>query len=80
MRTLSLVFTLALVPFVSFAQAQKPAPAFKISVEGQQCMQCHASSTSGLVAQWLGSAHAKEEVDCYSCHKAAEADPAKFDH
>jgi hydroxylamine dehydrogenase len=52
----------------------------KISKEGQQCLECHSNSTPGAVEQWRGSAHAKANVDCYSCHKANPGDPATFDH
>jgi len=60
--------------------AHKPASPLKISEEAQGCIQCHSSSTPGIVAQWLGSQHAKNSVDCFSCHQAAEKDPATFDH
>jgi hypothetical protein len=32
------------------------------------------------VQQWRTSGHAKQGVDCYSCHKANPDDPAGFDH
>jgi hydroxylamine dehydrogenase len=60
------------------AAKKKPGP--KVSAEGQLCLTCHSSTTPGIVEQWRGSAHAKASVDCYSCHKAAEGDPATFDH
>ncbi len=86
----SLVFT-----SLSFAQAasakpaaagKNPAPAKKvaakraISKEAQACLGCHETSTPGVVTQWRASAHAGQGVDCYSCHKANEKDPAAFDH
>lgn len=52
----------------------------KISPEGQKCLECHGSSTPGIVSQWNSSAHAKAGVDCYSCHQANANDPAIFDH
>jgi len=52
----------------------------KISPEGQACLDCHSSSTPGIVQQWRESSHAKKNVDCYSCHKANENDPATFEH
>lgn len=52
----------------------------KISAESKVCLECHGSSTPGIVAQWQSSAHAKSGVDCYSCHKANDNDPATFDH
>ena len=79
-KRLSVLFAFLSIAITLFAQARKSAPPLKISEEAQQCMQCHSSSTPGIVAQWLGSAHAKKSVDCYSCHKAADKDPAAFEH
>lgn len=62
--------------FSPVGHAQKPA----VSTTGQQCLGCHSNTTPGIVEQWKSSAHAKKGVDCYSCHKAAENDPAAFDH
>jgi hydroxylamine dehydrogenase len=51
-----------------------------VSSAGQQCLDCHSSTTPGIVEQWKSSAHARKGVDCYSCHQAAAKDPAAFDH
>ncbi len=60
----------------SFLHAQTP----QISVAGKACIECHSSSTPGVVEQWQSSAHAKKGVDCYSCHQADAKDPATFEH
>jgi uncharacterized protein with PIN domain len=73
MRLLTLAAFLALA---TWASGQQP----KISPEGQQCLECHSTSTPGIVEQWKESRHAGASVDCYSCHKAAPNDPAAFDH
>ncbi len=52
----------------------------KISEAGQVCIDCHQTTTPGIVDQWQHSAHAKAGVDCYACHRANEKDPATFDH
>jgi len=65
--------TLLLFPLITVARAQ-------VSAEGQACLDCHSSSTPGIVEQWRESAHAKQNVDCYSCHRASEKDPATFEH
>ena len=52
----------------------------QVSTEGQACLDCHGSSTPGIVEQWRESTHAKKNVDCYSCHRASEKDPAAFEH
>ncbi len=59
------------------AQAKR-AP--RVSKEGQACVECHKPMNPGIVAQWRGSAHGRAGVDCYSCHRAQEGDPAAFDH
>jgi hypothetical protein len=68
-----LVLSLAVT---TLSHAQVPA----VSAAGQQCLDCHSSSTPGIVEQWQSSAHAKKGIDCYSCHKAAANDPSTFDH
>lgn len=60
-----------------FLSGQK---AGRISLEGQECLRCHEASTPGAVQQWKESAHFRSGVDCYSCHKANENDPATFEH
>ena len=62
-----------LFPLVTVARAQ-------VSAEGQACLDCHSTSTPGIVEQWRESAHAKNKVDCYLCHRANEKDPAAFEH
>jgi hypothetical protein len=56
------------------------ASGLKVSPELQVCLDCHSSTTPGIVARWRESTHAKQNVDCYSCHKANDGDPATFDH
>ena len=57
-----------------------PAEEPRISDEGKACLECHGDTTPGIVEQWKSSTHAAKGVDCYSCHKANEGDPATFDH
>ena len=57
-----------LFPLIPVARSQ-------VSPEGQACIDCHSSSTPGIVEQWRESAHAKKNVDCYSCHRANERIP-----
>jgi hydroxylamine dehydrogenase len=59
------------------SESQTPRP---ISPQGKQCLQCHQNTTPGIVDQWKNSAHYRTGIDCYSCHKANEGDPATFDH
>jgi len=72
-RTITSVLPLLLAP-IAFAGDQT------VSAEGKACLESHRDSTPGIVEQWQSSAHAKAGVDCYSCHKANDSDPATFDH
>lgn len=76
MRFRFLVGLLAAASMGVSAYGQAP----QISPAGQQCVDCHATTTPGAVEQWRSSAHAKRGVDCYSCHQAMANDPATFDH
>src|SRR5713226_1485878 len=69
---------LALASLLLSAPAQ--AQLQRASAGGQKCLDCHSSTTPGIVQQWSSSAHAKAGVDCYSCHSANPSDPATFDH
>ena len=62
--------------FAPFALADNP----QVSAAGKACLECHGTSTPGIVEQWQSSAHAKKGVDCNSCHEAMAGDPAAFDH
>ena len=72
MRIVAL-FSFFLVSLVENAYPQ-------VSAEGQACLDCHSNSTPGIVEQWRDSAHARKNVDCYSCHRASDKDPATFEH
>ncbi|HYL93560.1 MAG TPA: multiheme c-type cytochrome [Alphaproteobacteria bacterium] len=83
MRRLCIFSLLLVVPLLVSAQSPKAKVAASkahVSAEAQACLDCHSASTPGVVHQWEGSAHARAGVDCYSCHKANEKDPATFDH
>ncbi len=47
---------------------------------GKECVSCHADDNPGLVGEWKKSSHAKHNVDCYDCHKAAEGTPGAYKH
>ena len=68
-----LLFVFVFIP-LTFAQTGK------VSEAGQICIDCHQTSTPGIVDQWQHSAHAKAGVDCYACHRADAKDPATFEH
>lgn len=38
------------------------------------CLTCHNQKTPAIVADWAGSAHARNKVSCLHCHQAAVSD------
>jgi len=44
------------------------------SPEGAACVSCHRDVTPAVVTDWMASAHAREEVDCATCHGTAHTD------
>ncbi len=55
------------------------ATAAEQSVAGK-CMTCHKEKSHGLYNQWYKSEHAKHNVTCLDCHKAAKGEPDAFMH
>ena len=47
----------------------------KISEQGQACVDCHKELSPSFVKEWDISTHAKNGIDCFSCHKAEKSDP-----
>jgi len=45
-----------------------------------KCMTCHKEKSLGLYNQWYTSQHAKHNVTCLDCHKAADGDADGFMH
>ncbi len=58
---------------VGSAAAEDPSVA-------SSCMTCHKQTTPGLYAQWAGSRHAANDVDCLTCHAADDGDTDGFEH
>ncbi|MBW2222398.1 MAG: hydroxylamine oxidoreductase [Deltaproteobacteria bacterium] len=50
------------------------------SAETEACLDCHLSSTPGIVAQWENSKHYLGAVGCFECHTANESDVDVMDH
>ena len=76
-----LLFCACLILFVLpvAGETHPPIPQ-KISEEGEACLACHETANPGIAKQWRESAHKKSGVDCYSCHRANDNDPATFEH
>ena len=45
-----------------------------------KCMTCHKEKSLGLYNQWYDSEHAKNNVTCIDCHKAADGEADAFMH
>jgi hydroxylamine dehydrogenase len=45
-----------------------------------KCLVCHKERTPGLYAEWLGSAHADNNVTCFDCHGARRDEADAFPH
>ena len=48
--------------------------------DGKECAACHEEQNPGLYLQWRNSAHGREDVSCYDCHKAEKDDADAFEH
>jgi len=74
MKKTSLLFAVVLViGFVGGALAD-------VSKETQECLECHATDTKGIVTQWASSTHWQVGTGCYECHKAEGGDVDAFEH
>ena len=50
-------------------------PLADLTDEARDCVECHATETPGIVADWDGSAHAMEAVSCIDCHEVTPDSP-----
>ncbi|MFC1737458.1 multiheme c-type cytochrome [Planctomycetota bacterium] len=46
----------------------------KITKDAQECIDCHAKESKGIVADWASSRHAHAIVTCVDCHGIGPAD------
>ena len=90
MRTYTEKLVLCTVILCASALAQNPPAAKKlssntartpaVSTASQTCIGCHQSGSPGIVEQWKRSAHSKNKVGCFECHRAEKGDADGFDH
>ena len=71
---LSLGFMIAAV-----GMAQKTTPT-TMSEASLECIECHASETTGIYQEWGSSKHYRGNVGCYECHRAEAGDADAFEH
>lgn len=50
-------------------------PLAELTDEAKGCVECHATETPGIVADWDESPHAMEAVSCVDCHEVAPDSP-----
>ena len=90
-RTVALLAALALAPAATLAAAggahqKKAAPAkpaaaaVSVSARSQGCVECHQSTTPGLVKQWHDSTHARKGIGCFECHQRQQGAADAFQH
>jgi len=60
--------------------AQVPEPSGRTSKESKECIACHEATSPGIVGQWKLSAHNRNAVGCFECHRAAKGDKDAFQH
>ena len=46
----------------------------KITEEAKECIDCHATESKGIAADWADSRHAHSNITCIDCHGASVAD------
>ena len=47
----------------------------QLSEAARECVECHATETHGIVADWDDSRHAEEGVSCIDCHEVDQSSP-----
>ena len=73
-------FTRIIFPAILAAAALCPPGAGAAVAKESVCVNCHASATRSIVAQWRESKHAKRGVQCASCHVGNKNTPGAHEH
>jgi hydroxylamine dehydrogenase len=55
--------------------ADEVDPLADLSPEAKACVECHATETTGIVADWDGTKHANDAISCIDCHEVAPDSP-----
>lgn len=50
-------------------------PLENLTAEAKECVECHATETPGIVADWDGASHAVEAISCIDCHEVPADSP-----
>ena len=46
-----------------------------LSINAQECINCHKSVTPNIVSDWQLSKHSQNDIDCTVCHGDKHIDP-----
>lgn len=78
---LACLLTLSLATPVWAADAPSTPKTAAEAALGKKCLTCHGPDDQpGIYAEWKGSSHAVNNVDCYDCHKAKQGEKGAFEH
>ena len=82
MKNLKTLLILLIITIIGLALAScggQSAPAEEsepqLSDAARECVECHATETHGIVADWDGSRHQEEGVSCIDCHEVEPDSP-----
>jgi hydroxylamine dehydrogenase len=65
----------------SAATPSRPRPTAQELAFNKECVDCHATESPAIVAEWKKSRHnGKDGVTCYGCHQAKEGEPGAYKH
>ncbi|MFQ5507776.1 MAG: multiheme c-type cytochrome [Leptospirillia bacterium] len=77
---LTLAFLLTLLALPALSGAAAPVRLAELSVESQNCVNCHKQDNVNVYQQWGKSKHYGANIGCYECHQADKNDPDAFKH
>ncbi|MBI1783660.1 hydroxylamine oxidoreductase [Candidatus Sumerlaeota bacterium] len=80
MFLLSLVFVQYMEVERKRVEAGLSGPHIAVPASSKQCVECHTRVTSGIVAHWRDSTHARKGIGCFDCHQAQKGEVDAFEH
>jgi hypothetical protein len=61
-------------------EAGLEVPHIAVPASSRRCVECHTSTTPGIIEHWRGSKHALKGVGCVDCHQAEKGDVDGWNH
>lgn len=70
------------VPVSPAARTTAATPEIQPSVETKKCIACHRQNfiSTAQIEEWKKSAHAKNNVGCFECHRAQKGEADAYEH